>query len=95
MRILELIKLFAKLKDVRAAVEETTGQQAPIYLSRKVIGSILILFAGVLLYLTGVNLDVNMVTNLTDNIEHLIGAIIGIYGFIMFLISALKKKAVN
>jgi DNA phosphorothioation-dependent restriction protein DptG len=91
MNIFEIIKLYGQFGDVRKAVTDAKGEDAVTWFySRKFIGAVLVFGSAVLLYLTGVTIDVNMLNKLTDNVSNLIGAIVGIYGFIMFLVSALK-----
>jgi len=89
MGIFEIIKLYGKFGNVRGAVAETKGQAGWWY-SRKFIGAVLVFAAAVLLYLTGITLEVDVLNKLTENISNLAGAIVGIYGFIMFLVSAIQ-----
>lgn len=89
MGIFEIIKLYGKFGNVRGAVAEVKGQAGWWY-SRKFIGAVLVFLSAVLLYLTGITLEVDVINKLTENISNLAGAIVGIYGFIMFLVSAIQ-----
>lgn len=97
MGILQILKLYAQFKDVRKIYEDSTGTKASILMSRKFIGAVLVFLSAVLLYAAGVQIDQNTLTQLTDSIANLISAIVGIVGFIAWLVSALKnaKKAIQ
>jgi len=89
MGIFQIIKLYGKFGDVRGAVAETKGQAGWWY-SRKFVGAVLIFLSSILLYLTGITIESDMLNKLTENISHMIEAVVGIFGFIMFIVSALK-----
>jgi len=89
MGIFQIITLYGKFGDVRGAVAETKGQAGWWY-SRKFIGAVLVFASAVLLYLTGITLEVDVLNKLTENISHMIEAIVGIFGFIMFIVSAIQ-----
>ena len=94
MNILKKIKLYAMFKDVRAMVIAQKGQAGWWY-SRKFIGAVIVFLSTVAMYLTGITINADMLDTLSNNISNLLSAIVGIYGFVMFMISLFKKKAVT
>lgn len=91
MNILSIIKLYGMFGDVRTAIAEQKGESGWWY-SRKFIGAVLVFGAAIVLYLTGVTINADVLNQLTDHISNLIAAIVGLYGIIMSLVSIFKKK---
>jgi hypothetical protein len=91
MNILQILKLYGMFGDVRASVAAQKGEAGWWY-SRKFIGGVLVFGAAIVLYLTGIEINTDMLNKLTSNLADLGTAIVGIYGFVMFLVSVFKKK---
>ena len=91
---LKYLPLLAKLQDARKAYTETEGKDNP-FLSRKLIGAVVALGGAFLAIQFGVTLDADFLNNLTNSIETIGTAGVALYGAIMFLVSALKKKEVK
>lgn len=92
MGLIQILKLFGMFKDVRKAVAEQKGQSGWWY-SRKFIGSLLVFAAAVVLYLTGVQIEPDMLDRITGNISDLLTSIVGLYGIVLFMVSLFKKKS--
>ena len=92
MSIFKYFKLFAGLKDVRAIVKEESGKDAPVWMSRKVIGAVLVFISTLVLYFTGIQIDPDIIVSLTDNLEKLTSAGVAMYGIVMVLVSVFKNK---
>ena len=90
--LFKYLPLIAKLKDARVAYEDSTGKGMPFYLSRKFIGAVLALGGSFVAIQYGVNLDADFINNTADSIEKITGAGVALYGAIMFIVSAFKKK---
>ena len=88
---LKYLPLLARLKDARAAYQEEQGKDN-WFLSRKFVGAIVTLIGAFLTIQFGVTLDAGFLQNLTNSIETIGTAGVALYGAIMFLVSALKKK---
>lgn len=92
MNVLRMLKLYGQVKDVRKAYEEEKGKKSPVFYSRKIVGPILAVIASVILYKTGIAIDENILKQLSEHIEVVISAIVGIYGIIMVLVSLFKGE---
>jgi hypothetical protein len=91
MNWIQIIKLYGMFGDVRASVAEAKGEAGWWY-SRKFIGTVIVFLAAIVLYLTGVTIDADILNKLADNTTDMITAIVGIYGLILTLVSLFKKK---
>lgn len=97
--ITHYIKMYAMLKDVRAAVREeyNTGNILNILLSRKVIGLALVLAAYAVQVFFEITIDDATVKGVTENLALFGTAAVQIFGVIMQLVSYGKtiKNAVT
>lgn len=91
MNILQIFKLYGMFGDVRKAVADEKGEAGWWY-SRKFIGAVIVFGSAVVLYLTGIQINADTLNQLTNNVSNLLTAVVGIYGFIMMIVSLFKKK---
>jgi hypothetical protein len=78
------------LRDLRAAYKEEGGK-GPIYLSRKFRGVCIVAACSILAGFFGMDITDLQAQGLADNVEAIITAATGIYGFTMMLVSFFKK----
>lgn len=92
MGFLKFLPLILKGKQVAEVYQEETGQGKPVYLSRRFVGTVIVLIgAGVSMYF-GVSLDENILSSLTDNTVSIISAGITLYGVILGIIGIIKRR---
>lgn len=93
------IKLLGAWKDVSKIYKEEKGTDKPWWVSRRLFGAIFI-FIGLFLYVVfdiktspeQINQMADNVTDIADNIEKIIPAIIALYGFITSIVGTLKRQ---
>ncbi len=92
MGFLKFLPLILKGKQVADVYQEEVGQGKPIYLSRRFVGTVIVLIgAGASKYF-GVSLDENVLSSLTDSTVSLISAGVTLYGVILSIIGIVKRK---
>lgn len=92
MNFLKFIPLILKGKNVADVYQEETGSGKPIYLSRRFVGTVIVLIgAGASMYF-GVSLDENILSSLTDNVVSVISAGVALYGVILGIVGIIKRK---
>jgi len=85
------IKLLAGWQDVQDTYRQEKGKDRPIYLSRKLIGSVIGLL-GVFLHVQfGIAVDEATQISLIDNFEKLFPALMVVYGSGMAIVSIVKN----
>lgn len=89
---LKYIPLVALGKNVSQAYKEETGKDRPAFLSRRFIGAALALAGGYAAIQFGIQIDENILSNITDSLDKLIAAGIAIYGAVIFIIGLFKRK---
>jgi len=98
MGIIKYVKLFLGFRDIQKAWKEEKGVDRPKWLSRGVLGAVLV-FLGLLLSVAfGVNLDQTVINQLKDNLEKLVEGlwalkpvVIALYGIIMVIAKIIKE----
>jgi anaerobic C4-dicarboxylate transporter len=85
------LSLIFTLRDLRKTYQEE-GQKGPVYLSRKFRGCCIAAVCACLVAFFGLDITDVTITQLTDNVEGLVAAAGGIYGFVMMVVSFFKKK---
>ena len=81
-----------KLQDARIVYAQEKDEEPPIILSRKVIGSVILVLGIGLKMVYGIDLTEAIKEDLTKQLEALVTVAISIYGLVMVIISMFKKK---
>lgn len=79
-------------KDVTKAIRNDKGQDRPKYLSRRVIGAVLLLVATISGIALKVEISPAIIENITEHLDTAIVAGIGLWGLIMEIVGIVKRK---
>ena len=78
------------LRDITDAYEEEKGKSKPLFLSKRLIGVIVIFLGYLLTMATGVTLDDTVLTQITENLEKLFAGVVVLYGIVMELVGIIQ-----
>lgn len=92
MGFLKYLPLLLKGKQVADVYRAETGAGKPIYLSRRFVGTVIVLIGAVASMYFGVSLDENIISSLTDNAVSVISAGVALYGVILGIVGIVKRK---
>lgn len=94
MSFLKLLPLILKGKQVADVYQEETGKCKPWYVSRRFAGLVILLIGSVIGVVLGTDviMDEALVNAAADQIIALIGAVIGLYGFVLKVIGWWKRQ---
>ncbi len=81
-----------KFKDITDTYKEETGSDKPWYLSRRFIGTIIAIIAGVLFASQGIVISETQIQLIVDGFITIIPALVSLYGIIMGVVGQIKKK---
>lgn len=81
-----------KFKDITDTYKEETGSDKPWYLSRRFIGTIIAIIAGVLFASQGIVISETQIQIIIDGFITIIPALVSLYGIIMGVVGQIKKK---
>jgi hypothetical protein len=90
--LLKYLKVIMMLKDVQEAYKEDTGKDRPWYMSRKFVGSVLATAGAAVGTYYGIEIsETDVIEPLADQLMIVAGAVTGLYGAGMVIVSAAKK----
>jgi len=92
LKFLKYLPMVGLFQDVSESYKAETGKDRPAFLSRRFIGSMLLLTGGLSAILLGVSIDSDVLNTIADKIETIISAGIVIYGLVLGIVGQ-KKKA--
>ena len=81
-----------KFKDITDTYKEETGSDKPWYLSRRFIGTVIAIIAGVLFASQGIVISETQIQLIVDGFITIIPALVSLYGIIMGVVGQIKKK---
>jgi hypothetical protein len=93
--VLRYLKLIGLFQDVTDTYKAEQGKDKPAWMSRKVIGALLLFLAVAAETAMGTKIDPDILTNLGDNLAAMAPAIVGIYGAVMALVGIFKNARVK
>jgi hypothetical protein len=91
-KFLKYLPLLLKLKEVSEAYEAETGKPRPAYISRRFLGTVLMVASVGLATFFGVTIPEGIADTMADNLDTIIVAATGIYGGIMAVVGIVKRK---
>lgn len=92
LKIFKYLKLLGRFRDIEATYKEETGKGRPPYLSRRFVGALVIFVGAALSLHFGVEIDENILTNITESIEKIVATGIVLYGLVMEVVGIVKRK---
>lgn len=81
-----------KFKDITDTYKEETGSDKPWYLSRRFVGTVIAIIAGVLFASQGIVISETQIQLIVDGFITIIPALVSLYGIIMGVVGQIKKK---
>lgn len=89
---MKYLKMLLKLKSVAEVYQEEKGTGKPWYLSRRLIGVVLLAAAYGANQLAGIIIPDEMVNSLAGYVSDAIEVAIGLYGAIMVIVGQIKRQ---
>lgn len=81
-----------KFKDIADTYKEENGSDKPWYLSRRFIGTVIAIIAGVLFASQGIVISETQIQIIIDGFITIIPVLVSLYGIIMGVVGQIKKK---
>lgn len=91
-KIFKYLKLLGRFRNVTNAYEKETGKARPAYLSRRFAGAVVVFIGAALSHHFGVEINENILTNVTESIERIVAAAFVLYGLVMEIVGIVKRK---
>ena len=92
LKFLPLVMMFKDVTDAMQAAKKDATADRPWFLSRRFVGAVMTVVFAVISIASGVTLDANVVSSITDSAFAMVSSGGVLYGLILLIVGAIKAK---